>query len=805
MRRFLWFILLAGLSAGVFHVLQFGIGSIPPAGKLLNPYSGFWSNAESSKLKIKDKLSIPGLFEEVTVVYDDRMVPHIFANNEHDLYFAQGYITASHRLWQMEFQTHFAAGRVSEIVGEKTLNLDRMQRRKGLMYAAELTVEAFESDTLANQILQSYSDGVNAFISSLTYKTLPLEYKLLNYQPEPWSKLKSALLLKYMADMLTGKSNDIELSNAVALLGEEITELIYPDFPDTLNDPIVPVGATYRQSSARLDTPQTVGIHQRFNVTPEKTSDNIGSNNWAVAGAKTKSGAPILCNDPHLQLNLPSIWYEIQLAMPSHNVYGVSLPGSPAVIIGFNNYIAWGVTNGTQDVKDWYKVVFKDQTRNEYLFDGEWKPVTKRVEEIRIKGKKPFADTVLFTHYGPITYEEGLSDDTSAYHLASAWVGLEPSNELMSFYHLNSARNYDEYVNAIKTFQCPGQNFVFASGSGDIAIWQQGKFPLKWPKQGKYVMDGSSSVYQWQQYIPQSENPHVLNPSRNFVSSANQHPTDSAYPFYYNGFFEHYRNRRINERLTLMTNITIEDMMGLQNDNFNQQASECLPLMLRLLSSQHHQSAYINTLSQWNYVNDANSEAAAVFETWYYCLDTLIWDELYVEGKMTETPLEFTTIRIMHKYPTHAVFDIKQTTDKKETLNDLINQSFEKAMQLLDAWKQKNNKPLTWYAYKSTSVQHLARIMPFSITEIEIGGNKRIVNACDSRWGPSWRMIVSMENPIRAYGVYPGGQSGNPGSHYYTTGIEKWSKGEYFELHFMNNASDVRQGMITQTLQAIKP
>lgn len=805
MRRFLWFFILAILSAGLFYVLQFGVAHIPPAGKFLNPFSGFWANAEPAKPVIKESLSIAGLQDEVTVVYDDRLVPHIFAKNAHDLFFAQGYITATNRLWQMEFQTHFAAGRVSEIVGEKTLELDRMQRRKGLMYAAELTVEAFDSDTLAKDILESYSDGVNAYISSLTYKTLPLEYKLLNYYPEPWSKLKSALLLKYMADMLTGKSMDIELSNAISLLGEEITELIYPDFPDTLIDPIVPVGTTFPHTDIHLDTPSVIGIHQHYNVESEKTSDNIGSNNWAVSGSKTKTGAPILCNDPHLQLNLPSIWYEIQLSMPDYNVYGVSLPGSPAVIIGFNNDIAWGVTNGTQDVKDWYKVTFKDATCNAYLFDHEWKAIKKRPEKIRIKGKASFIDTVLYTHYGPIAYGPGLSDDTSSYFLASAWTGLEPSNELLSFYNLNRAHNYDEYVKAISTFQCPSQNFVFASVSGDIALWQQGKFPMKWPKQGKYVMDGSLSEYQWQQYIPQSENPHIFNPSRQFVSSANQHPTDTAYPYYYNGFFEHYRNRRINERLALMNNITVEDMMLLQNDNFNMQASESLPLMLRLLSSQNQQSAYLKTLNQWNYVNDALSEAATIYEVWYDCLDSLIWDELYVEGKMTEIPLEFTTIRLMQRYPNHSIFDIKHTTDKKETLDDLVNQSFSQAINILDDWKTKNNKSLTWFEYKATSIQHLARIIPFSATNIEIGGNKRIVNACDSRWGPSWRMIVSLENPIKAYGVYPGGQSGNPGSHFYTTGIEKWRKGEYYELFFMKDASDLQPGMTTQTLQTIKP
>lgn len=800
--RIFKFLLFALLTAVLFHVMEFGVDPLPPLGKFLSPYSGFWQNAESPNAEIPASLSINGLQHEVQVVFDERQVPHIFANNEHDLFFAQGYITASHRLWQMEFQTHFAAGRISEIVGEKAIDLDRMQRRKGLLYAAELTVEAFERDSLANSILQAYSDGVNAYINSLKYKDLPLEYKLLNYKPEPWSKLKSALLLKYMADMLTGNSNDIELSNAVALLGYEITELIYPDYPDSLIDPIVPRDVKYAPATAKLDTPSVPGLGIRIPVEPEQTSDNIGSNNWAVSGSKTSTGSPILCNDPHLQLNLPSIWYEVQLSTPQYNVYGVSLPGAPAVIIGFNDSIAWGVTNGTQDVKDWYKVSFKDASRKEYLFDGVWKETTIRIEEIKIKGKKPFYDTVVYTHYGPVAYDVTLTEDTTALNLAARWTGLDPSNELMTFYYLNRAKNYADYLEAIKNFQCPGQNFVFASTSGDIAIWQQGKFPMKWPKQGKYVMDGSSSAYQWQGFIPQEENPHVLNPPRNFVSSANQHPTDATYPYYYNGFFEHYRNRRINERLSLMNKVTVEDMMKLQNDNFNLQAAESLPLMLKLLGEVKDGKNYVESLSAWNYMNDAQTEAAAIYEEWFTHLDSLIWDELYIKGKMMEIPLEFYTVWMMNNYPHHSLFDNKTTADKTETLEDLIKLSFQKTVAALDQWVSIHKEPLTWYAYKSTSVQHLARLMPFSVTKIPIGGNKRIVNACDSRWGPSWRMIVSMETPVKAYGVYPGGQSGNPGSPYYTTGIEKWSRGEYFELKFMQNAEDISSGMTKQILKS---
>lgn len=798
MKHFIKLLFFAVLTGGVFYILEYGIPlstPIPPLGKLLSPETGFWKNAETQPGKTSQTLKLTGLQQPVEVVFDDRMVPHIFAQNNHDLYYTQGYVTAQMRLWQMEFQTHFAAGRIAEIVGPKALPLDRVTRRKGMLYAAELSLKMLESEPETDAILTAYTEGVNAYISSLEYKNYPLEYKMLNYRPEPWTKLKCALLLKYMADMLTGSTSDIEITNAIALLGEEYIQVLFPDNPDSLGSPIVPRGTPFTPNHFDLDTPLTAGLFNKLSIIQEHAPENIGSNNWAVNGKKTATGAPILCNDPHLQLNLPSIWFEIQLSSPECNTYGVSLPGAPAIVVGFNQNIAWGVTNGTQDVKDWYKIKFKDASQNEYEFDGEWKPITRRVEIIKIKGQKPYADTVLYTHFGPVMYDDtSLVKDPNAIGLAISWTGLDVSNELITFHKLNRARSYDEYVDAIKTFHCPGQNFVFASGNGDIAIWQQGKFPLKWPLQGKFIMDGSKSIYQWQDYIPQEENPHSYNPERNFVSSANQHPTDPTYPYYYNGRFEYYRNRRINERLTMMNNITVEDMMKLQNDNMNLKAAESLPLFIKFLETaqlSNAQKQYLSELQKWNYFNDAGSMAAAIYEEWYNILENLIWDELNVPNMLTERPSDFNCILLMKNNPEHPVFDKKNTTDKRENLGDLINESFAMACNNLEEWKTRNTgKEMTWANYKSTTVQHLARLLPFSYTNIQIGGNSGIVNACSDRWGPSWRMIVSLENPVRAYGVYPGGQSGNPGSPYYNTGIEKWSKGEYFELLYMSTAND---------------
>lgn len=775
------------------YFLEFGGFHLPPFGKLLNPVSGFWANAVLSEEEYPSAVSFPQLKDNVEVVYDDRLVAHIFAQNDYDLYFMQGYITAKHRLWQMEFQTHYAAGRISEIVGEKAISLDRLTRRKGLLFAAEQSLQAFQDDEASMNVLQAYTDGVNQYIAELTPATLPIEYKLLNYQPEAWTPLKSTLLLKYMADMLTGKAYDIEFTNALNLVGAEMVNLMYPDFPDTLANPIVFKNTLFEAPFSTPNAPSSLGISNTFTAQLEKGEKGIGSNNWAVNGKKTASGKPILCNDPHLMLNLPSIWYEIQLATPNSNTYGVSIPGAPTIIIGFNNHIAWGVTNASIDVQDWYKVTFKDASKTSYLFDGKWMETELHFEKFAIKGKDTLVDTVFYTHYGPVVFSDSLTKDTSAHNLAIRWTAHDPSNELKTFYLLNRAKNYEEYVKAISTYECPGQNFVFASADGDIAIWQQGKFPLKWKEQGKYVMDGSKSVYQWDGFIPQKDNPHLYNPSQNFVQSANQNPTDASYPYYYNGTFEYFRNNRIVERLSSMEKITPEDMMVLQNDNKNLQAEWSLPIMLHYLNIEEAKNKYphyVDELQKWNYFNDFNAIGAVLYEEWFAELENLIWDELAVENRMVDMPSEYTTIRIMQKHPNHIVFD-RKNTEQKETLKDIVPLAFDNAMQKIVQWEAEHTADLSWSNWKATSAKHLALLEPFSVNNIMIGGNKRIVNACGKRWGPSWRMIVSFETPIKAYGVYPGGQSGNPGSKYYLTGLTKWAKGEYFELLFLQKKEEL--------------
>lgn len=783
------------------------LGPLPPLGHFLDPFHGFWQNAEGKDLDVKTNLTLAHLSKPVTVHYDSLLIPHIFAQNDADLYRAQGYVQASHRLWQMEFVTHVAAGRVSEIVGERAREFDRLQRRKGLMFAAEKSLRMMEEDTVAQEVLTAYADGVNSYISSLEYEDLPLEYKLLDYWPEPWTPLKTALLLKYMADDLAGYDEDLENTNALMLWGKERFDFLYPQyFPDA--EPVISDNHVWNFEPIVLDTPNISFATNPLTTQslPKPDPDN-GSNNWVVSGTKTRSGNPILANDPHLGLNLPSIWFVVQLQSPEVNVLGATLPGSPGVIIGCNDSIAWGVTNATRDVKDWYKISFNSTLRNEYLFDGKSLKTQKRIEKINVRGEGVTYDTVVYTHYGPVVYDRGFPADTVTNperNYAMKWPAHDPSMELMTFYYLNRAHNYQEYRQALQYYASPAQNFAFASVQGNIALTVQGRFPAKWPGQGVFLMDGSQSEQEWQAFIPGDQNPFELNPERGFVSSANQVPVNKKYPYYfYDKKYEHFRNRRINNRLAKMNRITPEDMMSLQEDNYNQKAADILPLMLDSLDVAQlkgEANDLYDLLRDWNLQNDRNLRAPSVFAEWWSQFKQALWDEVSEQPVALVVPTDAATIHIMQNYPQDTMIDRTGTT-YRETLHDLLNESFATTVQALSDWSAEHGKAYTWENYKATSIQHMLRLAPLSYYDIPIGGGKGIVNATSDRHGPSWRMVVELGDPMQMWGVYPGGQSGNPGSPYYGNMVDAWAEGEHYPMQFLKSqAAKDTHAMITQTL-----
>ena len=596
----------------------------------------------------------------------------------------------------------------------------------------------------------------------------------------------------------SGTENDLSATNAKTIFSQQEFNKIYPQVPDSLM-PIIPRGTLFDPPGIVPLEPLTADSLYFKNRQPVAVSEvskpdrDNGSNNWVVAGSKTKSGSPILSNDPHLDLSLPSIWFEQQLTTPTSNTYGVSLPGSPFIIIGFNDYIAWGVTNAERDVKDFYSIRFKDNTKREYWYNGKWEPTQIRLEEIKVKGGSTVYDTVAYTIYGPVMFDESFSDaDAGQQTLAVRWVAHDPSNEAITFYNLNRAKNYDEYTDAIKTFDCPGQNFVFASKTGDIAIWQQGKFPARWNGQGLYIMPGDDPAYSWQGFIPQTENPHIKNPDRGFLESANQRPVDSTYPYFIPGSYITPRGIAIEHFLSSMTSVTTDDMKKLQDNYFNVLAEDVRPILLRYVNESGLNAAakrYLEIVKTWNLQADPSSKGQTVYQCWWDSLEAEIWyDDISRSKPASSWPEEQTTMELLKKDSSSLVYINNINTPQTETLPDIVTAALNKASANLLA-KEKEGK-LEWAKFKNPTIYHLLKeaLMPFARTDLNVGGDGNIINAMTHSHGPSWRMIVHLADETEAYGVYPAGQSGNPGSKYYDDFIDSWAKGEYYKLWVMKSS-----------------
>lgn len=788
-----------------------GDKNLPPLGAFFNPFSGFWKNAEPvTGFPLLDQ-KITGLQAPCEVVYDDLMVPHIFAKNQEDAMRVQGFVTASQRLWQMDMTTRKSAGRLSEVLGERTLAIDKSSRRRGMVYAAENALIGWRKSPEGMRLLEAYTAGVNDYIAQLTPAAFPIEFKLLDYQPEPWSVLKTALVIESMADNLAAGESDLAATNTLAQFGRATFDFLYPEW-NPKQHPIIPDTGQWINRQILQPPPAPApptsyfGSKDDSRLAWDESADNEyfdpylkGSNNWAVAGAKTASGFPMLANDPHLNLTLPSIWFQVQIHTPEQNCYGVSLPGVPGVVIGFNENTAWGMTNVGHDVSDWYHVKWLDTERSKYEIDGASRDVRMQIEAIPVRGKETVYDTVRYTVWGPMTFDN--DPIHPLYDCALRWIthDVPEPDEMSLFLLLNSGKGYADYRAALNGYDCPAQNFVFATRSGDIAIQVQGRFPVRTPEQGRFVQDGSKMANAWQDYIPKDMLPSMKNPSRGFVFSANQHSTPPSYPYYYlSNDFEDYRSRRIYDRLDTLQKATPATMKAMQLDNYSQRAADALPAMFRLLDQSkldEEGQKMAKELAEWQYVYNAEMTAPPLYDVWYDSCYLKTWDEMVAirnQKKAILFPEAWRFIEMLERDTANIFFD-HPNTPQRETATEIVNESF-RAMQ--SYFRQNPDKRVDWGNYRGFALKHLAQIDAFSRLDIVVGGNKSTPNAISRTNGPSWRMVVDLGYKVKGMGVYPGGQSGNPGSRYYDNMVDTWAKGEYYDLLFLSSPSEAPERML---------
>ncbi len=809
MRRFTFFLALV-LTIGFIVVLErpdfVSSEPIPRMGHFLSPFTGFWKNATpDSYFPEKEVIDNQQLIAPVTVQTDTLDVPHVFAQNMDDAMFVQGYLTARDRLWQMDFSARATAGRLAELFGPDLIPYDTNQRRIGFTRSAQNAINEWSKNAAKMHFVERYCQGVNAYINQIPKGELPLEFKLMNYKPEQWTPLKVALLFKAMAKTLNYSHDDIEMTNLRTVLGQKAFDFLYPEF-NPKQKTVVPDFGQWDSLKVRLAAkhPSWQGASSIDSTLTTalpfpKSNPGVGSNNWAVSGKKTKSGQPILCNDPHLSLTLPSIWYMLQIHTPDVNTMGVSLAGIPGITIGFNEDVAWGVTNVGQDVNDWYRITWTNKNHTRYLLDKEEIPVRIILDTILVKGQKPVLLETKLTNWGPIVYDQPNKPYSG---MAMKWLSNEPSStfELDAFFGLMKAKTYDDYVAAAQNFTHPAQNMIFASNQGDIAIRVQGNFPIKSPQQGRFIQDGSSTANDWHGFIPQDEIPQLKNPDRGFVFSANQNSTPPSYPYYYSGGFNDYRCRSIHNKLSSMSQITPKDMMQMQNDDYSYKAKDALPFMLAALDTSELQSGafpLIEQLKNWDYHFRKDRLEPVLFTEWFKKLKERTWDEIaqLPDSIAVFYPEDWRTIALMSD-TTHPYFDLA-FTEEVEDFSDIATLSFGDMMESLA--EKITSKDYFWKDYNRPSINHLARLPAFSKKNINMSGQRNTINAINGDFGPSWRMVVELTKPIKAYGLIPGGASGNPGSPYYDNMVDDWANGKYYELMFLKDLDMTAQEAFLKT------
>lgn len=752
---------------------------------------GVWV-ARASLPAVSGQLQVPGLDARVVVSRDEYGVPHIQAQNQHDVFFAQGYVTAQDRLWQMDLSRRAASGRLAEAVGAAAIDRDKFFRTLGLRRAADLSWPALSPE--ARNVLQAYAEGVNAYIASLG-SNLPLEFRLLGYRPEPWTPVDSVVIGKYMAYDLGGNyESEVFFATVVRKFGEKKAQGLFPYYPaaaPTIIQSLKGVSESSLDSVAALAAVTDPGFGR----------ENVGSNNWVVAGSKTASGKPLLANDPHLSISNPAIWYQTHLYVPGQlNVIGVMFPGAPGLVIGHNDQVAWGVTNLGPDVQDLYLERPNPANPHQFEYQGHWEDAQVIPEPILVKGQTdPIPFEVVVTRHGPIVSgvvpgAKGAAEQGLA--LALRWTALGPTTELEAVLGFDRASSWAEFREALKKFLVPAQNFVVADVNGTIAYRGNGLVPIRAPgHSGLVPVPGWTGTYEWTGYIPWESLPETVNPPQGFIATANNKAVGDDYPYFLSyEWAQPYRAETITRRLSGATGLTVKDLQALQTNWQDLQAETVLPAMLANLPEQKGASAEaVAILGDWVKapVDDPDKPAPAIFHSWYIQLAHQVFDDELGPDDAVRGASVTALDRLLTKNPTADWFDDSRHPGTMNLAKDL-EASLQKAVAGLSQSQGGSPKDWRWGKIHTVTFGHpLGAIKPldklFNLGPYPYGGdNLTVGNASYSRrrpfaitHGAPWRQVVDLADLNDSWDVVTPGESGQRFSRHYGDQAELWLKGEY--------------------------
>lgn len=770
-------------------------GNFPPILFVLNPFNGLWVNGD--KNLVDQKIEFSEILGPTQIVYDRQMVPHIYAGNEFDAYFAQGFITARDRLWQMEVQSRVVEGALSEIFGSRTIESDQFMLRSGLNDAAFSSYEQLISNPITRQAIEAYTAGVNRFLETLRYRDFPVEYKILNLKPRRFRPQYVAFILKLMEFMLSSKTSDLRMSRTLAKFGRGVVNELFPNFPFN-NDPVIPKGTPWGhlrpgKKETWMEPPLKI---EDLPPIPE-ANENSGSNNWAVNSSRSTTGFPILANDTHLSYRLPNIFYEIQISYGKNSVYGVSIPGSPGIVVGFNKNIAWGITNGYTDIVDWYKIDFKDNSKKEYRYGNEWKKTEFREYEIKVRDSNSIKERVAVTLLGPVVYDLNQTPLRPDFGqgLALKYGTVYPGNELNSFLLLGNSKSYYDARMALHTYHSPSLNFVIADNSGRIGMIHRGYFPKKKFDQGRFVMDGKNPNNTWKEFLSTEEVPQISNPNTAYIYSANQAPVDENYPYYLGSEWDSsYRAMRIGSLLRSKAKWSPLDFVKMHNDDYSSFVSEVLPALVGAVNEKDldaHEKGILKVFSRWRYRFSADSLMPIVLETWIETLTENLWHPRFGEKNAFQWPPQTTFSYLVTHQPNSYWFDNPKTKET-ETLTTLATSTFKKTISRLIETYGDDVKNWKWGKIQKTEFAHITKLPGFGRQTDDLGGSRYSIFANRGDHGPVFRMVVSLGSSPQAWIIVPGGPSGNPLSRYYDNWFEIWKRGFTKAVNFWPTIDTVK-------------
>jgi penicillin amidase len=824
-----------------YRILIWTVSILVILALLLTAFGFTWVKVTAPKSfpQVDGEIHLTGLDGPVNIYRDGMGIPNIYATSAHDLFMAQGYVHAQDRFWQMDFWRHIGSGRLAEMFGQSQVETDAFLRTLGWAQIAEQEYAA--ADPEAKAMLDAYAEGVNAYLAGHSGTQLSLEYgilKLLNssYKPEPWTPVHTLTWAKSMAWDLGGNmSAEIERAILLKSLPPEYVDELFPPYPSDHPIVVPEIGENVFQPSnaqtfASLNVPDTalVAVEKNaalINSLLGPAGADIGSNNWVIAGSRTATGMPILANDPHLGIQMPSIWYQIGLHCRPKNeacpyaVTGFSFAGVPGVIIGHNDKIAWGFTNVGPDVMDLFIEKINPDNPNQYEYLGKWVDMEVHTETILVGGSDPVELTVRKTIHGPIisdsygplmqkveagkqsfTEKAGI-DLPEHYAIAMRWTALEPTRLFNAIWGFDKAQNWEEFRAAARDFVVPAQNLVYADGQGNIGYQMPGNIPVRKNGDGRLPVPGWTGEYDWEGYLPFEELPYVFNPSSGYVATANNQVNPWDYPYLITTDWDYgFRAERIVEMIENAPGpIDIAYIQKMHGDNYDASAATLVPLLMQVDLGDASLEGVRAVFDGWDYQDNMDSAPAALYAAfWCRFLVNTFGDELPEDRQPGGSSRWFEVVRNVAGQPDSHWWDSQLTDDKAETRDDILKQSFVQAV--ADVQEALGKDPAKWrWGDLHTSTFRNQTLGKSGIALIEnlfnrgpfrTAGGASIVNA--TGWSatggfevtsiPSMRMIVDLGDLRNSLTVHPTGESGHAYNPHYIDMADLWRNIQYYPM-----------------------